>query len=197
MKNKKSNFINRLVVKDTKKYGKGVFTLTDIKKGTIIYKLDGEKLSLAAVLSRLISGKESIDDIFQIGKRSYIDLDEFSRTFNHSCNPNTGVRKAGEMFSLRNIKAGEEITYDYSLTVAPTVWRMKSRCKCGSVNCRKVVSDILSIPPKRLEEYKKIANLQRYIKLLLNDVEKNGSYEMPKYEKLALEKLKKNGVKLI
>lgn len=182
----------KLLIKDTKKYGKGVFAGEDIKKGSIIHTLDGKKMSGKVMLDLILSGKECIDDPFQIGKRTYIDLNEKSRSFNHSCNPTAGVRKVGEMFALRDIKKGEEITYDYSLINAPTEYEMK--CKCGFKNCRKIISHVLTIPKKRLEQYKKSGNLQNYMKLLLKEVEKNGSYKMPKYEIEALEKLKARGI---
>ena len=144
-------------------------------------------MTLADFIERVNSGEEYIDDPLQIGRRTYIDLDEFSRLFNHSCNPNAGMRKTSEIFALRDIRRGEQITYDYSMTVAPTVWKMD--CQCGSQNCRKTLGDVLSIPSDRIAEYKKAGALQRYMKLLLKEVQE-GRYEMPKYELAALEKLK-------
>jgi len=183
---------HRLIVKETKKYGKGVFAGELIKKGSIIHMLDGKKTPLTILVDRIISGKESIDDPFQIGKKTYIDLDALSRTFNHSCNPASGVRKVGEMFALKDIQKGEEITYDYSLIMAPTEYEMK--CKCGFKNCRKKIGHVLTIPEKRREEYQKIGNVQRYMRSLLKEVKKNGSYKMPKYEIAALKKLKAHGI---
>lgn len=180
MKNKK------IITKDTGKYGKGVFAVENIKRGEVIHILNGKKLDLNDIVERVNSGKENIDDPFQIGKRTYIDLDEFSRTFNHSCDPTGGIRKKSELFALRDIKRGEQITYDYSLTIAPTEWKMK--CKCGSKICRKTLGDVLSVPKKRREEYKKIGALQYYMKRLLNGM-RGGKYKIPRYEVLALEKL--------
>lgn len=181
----KKHFLN-IEVRDTKKYGNGVFAVGDIRSGTIVYILSGERMDVNDLVNRVNSKKENIDDPFQIGRRTYIDLDKISRSFNHSCNPNTGIRKASEMFALRNIKKGEEITYDYSLTISPTVWNMK--CKCGQINCRKVLGDVTTIPKEQLMQYKKKGALQRYMKVLLKELE-NGSYKIPKYEVLALEKL--------
>ncbi len=142
----------KLIVKNTDKYGKGVFAGQDIKKGEIIHVLDGKKLTLKNLVDSVISGKENIDDPFQIGRQTYIDLDELSRTFNHSCDPSGGIRKKSELFALRDIDTGEEITYDYSMTMAPTEWKMK--CECGSENCRKVLGDILSVPQKQIKNTK-------------------------------------------
>lgn len=176
----------KLKVKDTGKYGKGVFATEDIREGEIIHVLSGEIIDLNDIVERVNSKNENIDDPFQISKRTYIDLDEFSRTFNHGCDPNGGIRKKSELFALRDIKKGEQITYDYSLTIAPTEWKM--RCKCGSKICRKILGDVLSVPQKRLLEYKDAGALQDYMKRLLSTI-KNGKYKIPRYEVLALEKL--------
>ena len=187
----KRNFFSKnpkLIVKDTKKYGKGVFAEEDIKKESVIYVLGGKKMSPNVFYRVVNSNKEDIDDPLQIGKRTYIDLDKFSRSFNHSCNPNAGIRKSSEMFALTNINKGEQITFDYSSTIAPTKWKMK--CKCGSKNCRKILGDILSIPEKQLDYYKKVGALQKYMKLILKETETN-TYKIPKYELLLLENLKR------
>ncbi|MFA5745065.1 MAG: SET domain-containing protein-lysine N-methyltransferase [Candidatus Paceibacterota bacterium] len=176
----------KLVIKSTKKYGNGVFATEEIKKGEVIHVLSGQRMDSVEMAKRVNSKKEYIDDPFQIGKRTYIDLNEFSRTFNHSCDPNGGIRKRSELFALRDIKNGEEITYDYSATIAPTRWSMK--CKCGSKNCRKILGDVLSIPKKQRRKYKELGALQKYMKPLLAEAEA-GHYTMPKYEILLLERL--------
>ncbi len=166
----------------------GVFALSDIKKGSIIYVLSGKKMDVNDFAKKVISGKEALDDPFQIGKRTYIDLDKFSRLFNHSCDPNGGIRKTSELFAIKDIKKGDEITYDYSLTISPTEWSM--RCKCGTKKCRKVLGDILSVPKKRLNEYKKLGAIQVYMKPIIKEIE-NKSYIIPKYELWLIEELKK------
>ena len=87
---------------------------------------------------------------------------------------------------IKSTKKGEEITYDYSATIAPTRWRMK--CKCGLKNCRRILGDVLSIPKRQLNKYKKLGALQKYVKPLLKEVEVGG-YVMPKYEVPALQRL--------
>jgi uncharacterized protein len=176
------------VVRDTHKYGKGVFAAKDIKRGEIVYVLGGRKTTLRELVKRLNSSKEEIDDPFQIGRRTYIDLNEISRTFNHSCDPSGGIRKTSELFALRDIKQGEEITYDYSLTIAPTSWKM--RCLCGSKRCRKVLGDIRTVPKRQLNEYKRLGALQTYMKSIVQELEEK-KYKIPKYEIEALKELKK------
>ena len=57
------------------------------------------------------------------------------RYINHSCDPNTFMRRAYrkvEFYSLKHIKKGEELTCDYGETHHDG----KLPCRCGSVNCR-------------------------------------------------------------
>jgi hypothetical protein len=37
---------------------------------------------------------------------------------------------------MRDIKKGEEITYDYVLTEADPDWILADKCLCGAKNCR-------------------------------------------------------------
>lgn len=175
-----------LIVKPTHKYGNGVYAGRDLLKGEIIHVLSGKRMDLNQLISKIKSGKESLDDPFQVGRRTYIDLDELSRTFNHCCDPNGGIRKRSELFAVRDIKKGEEITYDYSITISPTEWSMK--CKCGSKNCRKILHDIRSIPRPQIQTYKELGAIQNYMKKLLKEIE-TGRYRVPQYEVRALEKL--------
>lgn len=186
-----SNFVfgkGKLIIRNTKKYGRGVFASKNIAKGEMIYILSGERMDIKDLVSRVNSDKENIDDPFQIGKRTYIDLDEESRTFNHSCEPNAGIRNTSDLFALRDIKKGEEITYDYSLTIAPTTWKMK--CSCNSTICRKILGDVRTIKSPRLKFYQKLGAIQRYMKAIIKQL-KAGVYKIPDYEKNALNNLKK------
>jgi SET domain-containing protein len=188
MKNDNSKLIKRLEIRDTKKYGRGVYAKEDIKKGSVVYLLSGPTMTPADFAKMVNSDKEDIDDPLQVGKRTYIDLDKVSRIFNHSCEPNTGLRKRSEMLAISNIRKGDEITYDYSATIAPTEWKMK--CNCGASKCRKILSDIVSVPKKQIEFYRDSGVLQKYMKLVLEQVEL-GKYKIPKYELELLQNLKK------
>jgi SET domain-containing protein len=175
-------------LRDTGQYGIGVYAKKDFVKNESVHKLNGEKLKLEQIVHRIVQGRENEDDILQIGIRTYYDLDALSRSINHSCNPSTGVRGTSELFALRDIKSGEQITYDYSTTVAPTDWLML--CKCGEKNCRKRIGDIRSIPKKQLAWYVERGALQNYMKPILSAIASN-SYKIPDYEIIALKKIHK------
>lgn len=72
--------------------------------------------------------------------------------FNHSCNPNAGIKGQIMMTAMRDILPGEEITYDYCMTDADFDHRF--RCSCGAKNCRKVITTRDWERPKLQNRYK-------------------------------------------
>jgi uncharacterized protein len=58
--------------------------------------------------------------------------------FSHSCNGNLGFDKNGNFIAIRDIKNGEELSYDYGLIESNQIFKMT--CKCKSKNCRKIIT---------------------------------------------------------
>jgi hypothetical protein len=58
--------------------------------------------------------------------------------FNHSCEGNLGFDENGDFVVRRNVRKGEELTYDYSLAESNPKFRMD--CKCGANDCRKIIT---------------------------------------------------------
>lgn len=58
--------------------------------------------------------------------------------FNHSCNGNLGFDKKGNFIAMRNIKKGEELSYDYGLIESNPKFKM--RCGCQATNCRIIIT---------------------------------------------------------
>lgn len=78
---------------------------------------------------------------------------------NHSCDPNCYLHIVGKraiLYSLYYIRAGVQLTFDYSLssTDNPDEWALY--CKCGSFNCRKVISGYQHLDDKTKEHYKQL-----------------------------------------
>ena len=128
-------------------HGKGVFAVQDIAEGEPIIEYTGE----------IISWQEAQDrhphDPAQPNHTFYFHVDEdrvidanyggnSSRWINHSCDPNCFAdEQGGRIFitALRNIRAGEELSYDYGLIVEERYTpKLKAEypCWCGSANCR-------------------------------------------------------------
>lgn len=125
-----------LYIKESKNnIGKGLFTKIDIPK----------KIPIINIYGNLYTSENIPDDnVLQVSNKWFIgpssDLDDY---INHSCNPNCYMHVVGTraiLYSLYEIKAGTELTFDYSTTSTDTLDAWKMECKCGYVNCRKIIS---------------------------------------------------------
>ncbi|MEJ6021444.1 SET domain-containing protein [Ramlibacter sp. PS4R-6] len=140
----------RIQVRRSGVHGKGVFALQDIAEGETLIEYVGEIITWKQADKRAPSDPNdenhtfffSIDD----GKR-VIDANvggNAARWINHSCDPNCESDEDDETHrvfikALRNIKAGEELNYDYGLVIdEPYTKKLKAQylCLCGAKNCR-------------------------------------------------------------
>ncbi len=121
-----------LKVKRTKT-GLGLFSMSEIPKGKCIIEYKG----------RVISKKEeyTINSkyLMEIDSRTVIDgsaRSNIARYINHSCKPNAEIatwKKKAWIMSIKKIKPGEEILYDYG----EEYWEEyigPHRCRCS--RCR-------------------------------------------------------------
>jgi SET domain-containing protein len=135
-------------VRRSKIHGRGVFALRTIRKGTRIVEYKGDVTTWSIARKRPDSDPENPHHtfIFERADGKVIDAGRggnAARWINHSCQPNceTSEEEDGRVFveALRTIRAGEELTYDYQLTVDGRLGR-KSReayaCHCGAPRCR-------------------------------------------------------------
>jgi SET domain-containing protein len=58
--------------------------------------------------------------------------------FNHSCNPNAGLRGQIVLIAMRDIAPGEEVCFDYAMCEADPTFEME--CACGQSNCRHLIT---------------------------------------------------------
>ena len=139
----------RIIVKNSRVHGRGVYAARSIKAGEKIIEYKGERISWKEADRRPPSDPDdphhtfffSLDD-----KKTVIDAGvggNVARWINHSCDPNCETEETddGRVFiqALRDIRAGEELNYDYSLTIeerlTPTL-RKSYECRCGAKKCR-------------------------------------------------------------
>jgi SET domain-containing protein len=130
-----------LEVRPTGDRGRGVFAIAPIKRGQLLVKCEGW----------LAAGDQLEDHWFamQVGPDSWLcteggGLDD---CVNHSCEPNAGFT-SGEpvLYALRDIAPGEEITWDYSTSIAETGWTLD--CRCGTPSCRGIVRSWSELTPE-------------------------------------------------
>lgn len=140
-----------------------------MSRGQYITSLTGILHTTKEIAIAIIEGALSYTDPLQIEDDLHLVLNPVARTFNHSCAPNAGIRGSNQLFALRDIAEGEELTYDYSSTVGTNVeWWMF--CHCMTERCRGEVGNVLTIPEKVLAEYRASDLLPDFIKRQLEKV---------------------------
>ena len=119
--------------------GRGLYATKNIKAGTRIIDYIGNIITKKQTES---SNKfDNAKPIYLFNLNSRYDLDgdfeyNTARLINHSCNPNCEVTGKGLklwIFALRDIKKGEELSYDYGFGFDEDFKQFP--CKCGANNC--------------------------------------------------------------
>ena len=139
----------KVEVKDTGKYGLGLFAAKNIKQGEVIVDFSGGNMYKAEKCSEL--PKEIADHSIQFEEHKWIDTKGIGRYLNHSCEPNCGVKDKFRFVAMRDISIGEELTFDYEMT-EDSDWRMN--CHCGSQYCRKIIGAYRNMPEETRKKYK-------------------------------------------
>ena len=119
--------------------GKGAFSLKTIPAKKKLGNMGGEIISYKEAKQRVKRQPGNVlfmveFDHENIALDASINSNEL-RYINHSCDPNTYMRRAYrkvELYTLRSIKKGEELTCDYGETHHDG----KLPCGCGASNCR-------------------------------------------------------------
>jgi hypothetical protein len=121
-----------LEVRVTPNMGRGVFATQPIARGTCLVICQG-----------WIAKSDALSDAWlalQVGPDEWLCStgEQLDDCINHSCEPNAGFT-TGEpaLFALRDIAAGEQISWDYSTSISETGWTLQ--CLCGTPSCRKMI----------------------------------------------------------
>jgi uncharacterized protein len=132
-----------VIVRDSGIEGLGVFARVDFSPGDAVLTIDD---SYVVDNEHPVAPDEKRHcDYLQGGKTVWMQVPE--RHINHSCDPNVFVRTFDgirHVLALREIRAGEEITYDYCVNgYGDVVWQ----CNCGASRCRRTIhSDFFRLP---------------------------------------------------
>lgn len=115
------------------KGGHGVVAHRPIEAGELLAVFGGSVVSaefLRATDPRVRRLTLQIDeDLFEVST-----IEGPADWFNHSCEPNAGLRGQVSLVALRAIAAGEEISYDYAMSDGSAYDEFG--CACGSRLCR-------------------------------------------------------------
>jgi len=143
----------KVKVENAGEKGKGLFCADTIKKNEILVGYAGRIVSK----SKLLRGKKKylrdaiqLNDEFFLACLSDEDL-EPNDNLNHACEPNAGFQGDITIIAMRDIRIGEEITIDYAMV--DNLLELRMQCKCGSAQCRGVISGRDWLVPELQKKY--------------------------------------------
>jgi SET domain-containing protein len=143
----------KIVARTSAIHGNGVFATATLRKGERIVEYRGQRRTHEEVDASDSGDTESGHTfLFTLNEAFVIDANHggnVARWINHSCAPNCEAvleeddgddRRRDRVFieAIRAIRAGEELTYDYGITLAePHSARLKAiwACRCGAPTC--------------------------------------------------------------
>lgn len=120
--------------------GKGLFAKESIKQGEIVFIKSGQIVGLKEALEydKLLGDYSiQITEDFFLCPTNQEEVENTTIFVNHSCDPNVCPDGQVSFVALRDIKVGEELAYDYAMTVAHPY---SLACSCGSDDCRGTIT---------------------------------------------------------
>ena len=125
---KKSNIDNR-----------GLYAAANIKKDTKIIEYKGKIITVKETETNPKFDNNKAIYLFNLNKKYDLDGDfkyNTARLINHSCDPNCEVDGVGLklwIYSIKDIKKNEELTYDYGFSFDKDYKDFP--CRCGAKKC--------------------------------------------------------------
>ena len=118
--------------------GWGSYAVEAIRAGETVAAFGGRCVS-RSTLDQLtpnerVRGIQIDDDLYLVGADATMPGD----TINHSCRPNCGMNGGVLLVALRDIEAGEALTYDYAMSNGSDFNEFE--CGCGAPSCRRKVT---------------------------------------------------------
>jgi len=149
--------MKRLIVKSSLINGNGLFADEDIKKGEFIQYITGRRVKRIAINKN--DGYEEMKNWYGVGRSIWIDPEGTQFAYlNHSCEPNSAIGGTKSLIAMEDIKAGDEISIDYSITDPDPFWEME--CACKKISCRKIIRSIEHVPTSVFKKH--FPNVPRY-----------------------------------
>ena len=149
---KKSNIDNR-----------GLNAATNIKKGTKIIEYKGKIITVHETDTNPKFDNDKAIYLFNLNKKYDLDGDfkyNTARLINHSCDPNCEVDGVGLklwIYSIKDIKKNDELTYDYGFSFDKDYKDFP--CRCGAKKCVGFI--VKSESRWRIKKFKKTKSINR------------------------------------
>ena len=118
---------------------KGLYAARNIKSGKLVINYKGKLITKKETDTNPKFDNDKAIYLFNLNSRYDLDGDfkyNDARLINHSCNPNCEVEGKGLKLwitAIRDIKKGEELSYDYGFGYDEDYKQFV--CKCGAKNC--------------------------------------------------------------
>jgi hypothetical protein len=128
----------RVEVRDSSIHGRGTFASAPLEPDTLILEYTGELIDRKTAVER--DNPDAPDYscyILQVDDDVFIDarrVEHPAKYINHSCEPNCILsfdETKAFIRTLRGIRPGEELAYDYDYDASENV-----PCRCGAPRCR-------------------------------------------------------------
>lgn len=124
-----------LIIRSSAIHAAGCYTTEPIKKRARVVEYTGPRITKEQADAKYEHSPTTY--LFGVGDGStVIDGHGIAMFLNHSCDPNCEtdeVRGRVWIKAIRDVAAGEELTYDYNLYDGD---EDEATCNCGSANCR-------------------------------------------------------------
>ena len=126
-------------IKKSKIDNRGLYAATNIKKNTKIIEYKGKIITVKETETNPKFDNDKAIYLFNLNKKYDLDGDfkyNTARLINHSCDPNCEVDGVGLklwIYSIRDIKKNEELTYDYGFSFDKDYKDFP--CRCGAKKC--------------------------------------------------------------
>lgn len=124
-----------LIIRSSAIHAAGCYTTSPVKKGAKVVEYTGPRITKEE--GDLIYETRALTYLFGVGDGKFvIDGHGMAMFINHSCDPNCDTFEDDDgrvwIGAIRDIAAGEELTYDYLLYDGDE----DQPCHCGAEKCR-------------------------------------------------------------
>ena len=117
--------------------GRGVVAERNFKQGEVIAIWRGSIITESEAIALPESERNQLlqvdEDAFLVTHKALLTVDYI----NHSCEPNCGFTDSTTLVAMREIAAGETVTFDYAMSDTKPIFTFD--CWCSTSKCRKKI----------------------------------------------------------
>jgi SET domain-containing protein len=144
----------KVVARKSSLHGMGLFAARDLAADERLIEYKGIRYGAGELPDMTAEG---VTKFLGLSDGSGIDGKGWAARANHSCTPNcemreddSGRRPRAWLYTLRKVKQGEELVWDYHLAVESETDAFADwACACGTRNCRGTMADPAGFKRKR------------------------------------------------